>query len=309
MFLNFPRDVADPKRQTVTSRREFSQWLTRRNGVTDCFISVYGDRQSIIDKIFIDIDAPYDEMMKLHTWLEDRDYKHIVFFSGGGYHIYIFTDRSSLTFPKNALRTAQIYLTEESGVNADRQVFGDVRRVARIPNTFNPKRGLYCIPLGRGDIEKGEEHIKKLAHHQHKTKDVWFGNKLFDLKPFDEEPTFKNLDWEVDENVETMTITNEMIQSFAPCILAILKKETPNHRDRFIAIAYMKERGFLVEEVIDVFRRFLSPDVFHHSVMVERQVHNIFEKDLMVPTCENLKKEGRCAMPKNCTAHQMGTPI
>jgi hypothetical protein len=309
VFLNFPRDVADPKRQTVTNVNDFKSWLKRRNGVTDCFISVYGDRQKIIDKIFIDIDAPYDEMMKLHRWLEARNYKHTIFFSGGGYHIYVFTERANLSFPKNALRTAQIYLTDESGVNADRQVFGDVKRVARIPNTFNPKRGLYCIPLGREDIEKGENYIKKIAHQQHRVKDVWFGEKLFSLEPFDQEPMINKLDWEIDDDVETMTITNEMIKSFSPCILAMLKKENTGHRDRFIIIAYMKERGFLIEEVIDVLKRFLSPKVFHHSVFVERQVHNIFEKDLMVPTCDNLKKEGRCAMPENCTAHQMGTPI
>jgi len=310
MFSIFPRDVADPKRHTVKNRGELRRWIKERNGKTNCFISVYGLEQKHIDKIFIDIDDSYSEMLKLHKWLKKRKYKHAVFFSGGGYHVYIFTKRQNLKYPKTALRNAQIDITEDADVNADRQVFGDIRRVARIPQTWNPKRRKFCIPLTLEDINRGETYINELAKGQHFVKDIFIGGKLFDLSFYDKEPTFNAMPkWQIDDDLQTMTITKEMIESFAPCILALLKKKKQGHRDRFIIFSYLKDRGLLMEEAIEVARKFFKPDVFYHSVVVEKQPENIWNNDLQVPTCDSLKREGRCAMPEGCTAHLEGSPI
>jgi hypothetical protein len=311
VFQNFPRHVGDPKRRVVNSRKELMEWLKPRNGIVNCFIGVYGLKEieeGRIDKIFIDIDGPYEEMYKLHKWLKDSGYKHAVFFSGGGYHVYIFTTISHLDYPANALRNAQIYITETAGVAADRQVYGDLMRVTRLPNTYNPRRGRYCIPLSGRIIRMGESHILGLAENQLvPSEKIFIGSKLYDLTPFDQPPNISKVVADTSE-YEEIEINDDMVAKFAPCVKALLSTKRPSHRDRFFVAAYLKEWGLTVQEIYSIFKMFFASDVYYHA-LVEGQVENIFEKDILFPSCDTMQKEGKCAEPTTCPALRNGSPF
>lgn len=125
-----------------------------------------------IDRIFFDFDAVigkekkefdplseegkklleecWNEVKRFVEWLEDRyNAKPLVLYSGHrGFHVYVFTIRAILKHPRETLREYCEKITEACKLKfVDRAIFGDVRRVARIPYTKHAKTGLFCYPV------------------------------------------------------------------------------------------------------------------------------------------------------------------
>lgn len=197
LFNEFPREFGK-RRTLVKNKDELYHMIRRYNGMIDCYTGVYSRRENpTIDKLFFDFDSEdcLVKVKKFHNFLVENSYKHCMFFSGGGFHVYVFVNKdSNLKFPKNAIRNAQLDLIKRSGLevgkDVDSHVIGDVRRITRIPNTFNikPNRKRFCIPVSEETLEIGMNKIRKLARVQMQFVGDIKGKVCIELSKYDTEP-------------------------------------------------------------------------------------------------------------------------
>jgi len=287
-----------PYRITVIEK-DFYDYINCYNGKKRLFSSVYNytgnfeyDRIALkVDKVFFDFDG--DDCLK-NVWdfvneCIKNDYKFITFFSGAGFHVYVFTTAKHLDNPKLALTRFQMMF---SGM--DRTSIGDVARVATIPNTYNTKRGRFCIPVTLGDLSLGYEHIRELATEQRY--DIQFyGDTLVDLSTFDgpeEERHYHVFD---EPRVEI-----EEIKELPPCINDLLSYEKKGFRGRFLIIVYLKDAGYLENQIEDIIRKYCAGKEAEHCIKEERQVKYLYWKDIMFPSCDQMKCDGRCPVVDFC---------
>jgi len=154
----------------------------------DVYISVYGygkitengssygydrnlmpDYESVVvDKIFLDFDYhdptfPHEEYMetvqRVMSWLDNENYRRRWIFSGGGMHLLIRADGN-----KRKLDSAIIHIITKiaKGSSVDPGAF-DVERMRRYPNSYNRKRGCYCINITEREACLPIKDLKVLA--------------------------------------------------------------------------------------------------------------------------------------------------
>jgi len=297
LYPLFPRQIAVPFRTTV-DRGEFYQKINLFNGKKRIFSSIYNftgnfeyDNQAmVIDKIFFDFDGE-NALINALALIEEcvkRDYKFTVFFSGAGFHVYIFTNRARLANPKFALAAFQ---TQYQGM--DKTSIGDIARVATVPNTFNTKRGRFCIPVSIEDVKKGIDYIYELAALQRYEAFV-YGNTPVDLVKYDGRPEERYAAF------DEPRIDVRKIESLPPCINDILSYEKKGFRGRFLIIVYLKDAGYLKHQIEDVIKEYCSDDEAKHCIYHERQLNYLYWKDMMFPYCEVIKSEGKCPCDGIC---------
>ena len=257
----------------------------------------------IIDKIWLDLDSEksFENIKKLHVWCRKNNYKHLLIFSGLGFHFYIFTNKNVLKNPKIALKSAQIEIAKQNNLtigepkthDIDEHIIGDIARVCSIPNTFNCRRKRYCIPITEEDLEKGLEFIREKAKKR-VLKFKIYGTKLFDISRFDVD--VKNDYYELaelDEEIEIEINKDKLLKNLPPLIAQLLLKKTPGWRDRFIIISYLRDSGYLLQETIQILKHFLTPEKFRHCFSVEHQPQYLYKRfDLIFPTNNKLLSEG-----------------
>ena len=132
----------------------------------------------IIDRIFLDFDAHEDnidtawrDVKQVMELIVNRNYLHTLFFSGRGFHLFLFGK------PSETMRSVQVlfreikeYLISKVGKSntLDERV-GQTTRLRRIPNTVNMSssnsngKPYYCIPLTVDDLSLDIEEILVLA--------------------------------------------------------------------------------------------------------------------------------------------------
>lgn len=96
-----PREFASPQRRMAESTDRLLEMVDEHNGLTDCFVSVYGfadaDEPSygnvVVNKAVFDFDGEWDELVRAHHWLDERGVAHFVVFSGSDEsgHLYVLT--------------------------------------------------------------------------------------------------------------------------------------------------------------------------------------------------------------------------
>ncbi len=297
LYHLFPRQIAFPFRVTV-QKDEFYKHINLLNGKKRIFSSVYNytgnfeyDKLAlVIDKVFFDFDGP-DSLPNALALLKeciDNDYLCMPLFSGGGFHIYVFTDGKRLQNPKYALTGFQ---NKFSGM--DKTSVGDIARVATIPNTFNTKRGKFCIPVSIEDMQLGYDSILEKATKQ------WFvyytyGKNKISLVDGNAELVYQTFRFE-EPRIETRNI-----DKIPPCINDILSYEKKGYRGRYLVINYLKDAGYLESEIEDIITEFCTDQEAKHCICEERQVNRLYWKDIMFPYCEQIKSEGRCPHEQFC---------
>lgn len=297
LYHIFPRQLAYPFRVTV-DKSKFYQLINLLNGKKRIFSSVYNytgnyeyDKIAlVVDKVFFDFDGPESlpDALALTKECLNNDYKFTSFFSGYGFHIYVYTDSSVLRNPKIALSRFQ---SRFSGM--DRSSIGDIARVATIPNTFNTKRGRFCIPVSLEDMEAGFEFCYEKARLQN-DKIHFYGNSLVALS---------DLDCDAHEEVikfDEPRLHIRKINDIPPCVNDILSYEKKGFRGRFFIINYLKDAGYLEHEIESIIREFCSEKEARHCIVDERQVNRLYWKDIMFPSCEQVKYEGKCPIQDFC---------
>jgi hypothetical protein len=325
LYPTFPRQIAYPHRKTV-DEDDFFRTINRLNGKVRVFSSVYNftanpafDKINLdLDKVFFDFDG--DDALEnakfLAFHLQKMDLKHLIFFSGGGFHIYLFTtgyDR--LKNKKACLTNVHKYFIAEYNIDVDKAVVGDIARVATIPNTWNTKRQRYCIPITMNDLFKGYEHISEMAKQQRFDFEPC-GSKLFDVSTFDGTEDYGYAEVTVSEEIKEQIDADEILSKLPPCLATMLANASSGSRvgwrGRFLILVYLRDRGTLYGNACDLITQYLKHSKSgvaesHHCIREEQQARRIYERDeSMFPSCEQLKREGVCAASGFCSFCKRG---
>lgn len=310
LFNTFPREFG-VKRTFVTNQEDFKKLINQFNGIKDCYSSLYpviskGKRNiTSIDKMFFDFDnvgTCWESTLKLHRWLIKHQYKHVILLSGGGFHIYVYTTKTPLIYAKNALKTAQHYITKQANVtigkpkesDVDEHVIGDIARIARIPNTYNMKRKRFCIYILPEDLNKTFDELKTLAKNQRKESHI-FGNKLFDIIKFDTKPIFiETIDLEVSDTPVELKNVNGILKLLPPFIRGLLLNHQCGWEDRKHMIIAMREVGLTYNMILELCRKYWTPEKFQHAMISEEnQIRYVYHRqDLYFSKWQTLIEDG-----------------
>jgi len=151
--------------------------LEEINGAAPCFISVLvfpEPAKHIFDRLVFDFDGkhglkePFDDVAKLKEFCIKLNLPHTIIFSGKkGFHFYIHFRPSSVSSIR--LEAAHEGLAKNFDLKtADRHLFGDLRRVMRMPTSLHvdsqgKANGHYCRYLTDKEFDNGIMHIKKVS--------------------------------------------------------------------------------------------------------------------------------------------------
>jgi len=210
MFDDFPRQLGFPERYLVENMKEMLNLVNKYNGKKRVFASLYNytgnlefDKLNLnLDKIWFDLDSDkcLDNVLKLHVWCMKEKYRHVMFFSGKGFHFYIFTKNyKKVSDKRQTLKNVQQHVAKIVGLtignpkiaDIDEHIIGDIARIVTFPNTFNTKRRRYCINITEEMLKKGYDFIKERAKKQNK-RIVFYGKKNLEIDLFDKKEDLVN---------------------------------------------------------------------------------------------------------------------
>lgn len=317
-FSRFPRQIANPMRYLVESMEQFLNFINSNIDKTDLFTTVYGGfkinnktldfNSAFIDKVFLDLDSEksWEETKTLHEHLMKEDLLHKIHFSGRGLHTFVICQIDELKNKKDAIYSYQDYITKKLNLTPDRQCFGDIARICRIPNTFNFKRKRFCIPLTEGDLKLSYDEVKEKAKRQQFKAQV-FGSKLLDLKKFDKPISRYNIQMEFPEFESVDTGTDI---EFPPCLKMIIAKHKKayvdgagNWEDRRLIICWIRDNGRSLNDCVNILKSLLSPEEFRHCMSEENhQPRYLYRRrDLFFPNCSTIENKNMCpCVGKEC---------
>jgi len=206
LVFDFPREVMELSmeskrgyRKIVRNNGDLERYWNGKNGVSNAYMTVYGYRATlqpynrrvdldtpIIRHFVMDFDpkdfrrdkgnhvdpsVPLEQTKRLHDFLLDSDITHSMWYSGGGFHIWVGLDKpyipssgDGLSDIKEAgMKLVNDWIHEMDLYCSDPAVPFDTSGMIRIPNSYNSKRGLWSIPLSTNDLEQGIDYIMEKA--------------------------------------------------------------------------------------------------------------------------------------------------
>ena len=349
LTFDFPREVLELStekgqgfRRLVATIEDFERYWQGKNGVSNAYTTVYGYRATtaprhnrvdlqtpIIRHFVLDLDpkdfkaqgrpnVPLDESLsqtlRLHEYLLEQDIKHGVWFSGGGFHIWVYLDAPYI--PSNGPHLSSVREAGMKVINewirdldlfcSDPAVPFDTSGLIRIPNSYNAKRGYWSIPLTTEELRGSDiEHIRSMANKP-RTGYTSYGSKGVHLdvkKPSEREGVFLKSTPAID--LPTISMDGVVI---LPCLnqAACHQGGNPSHDARVQLVKYlaMRLRNFFPwekvkpsdrdqhAEQIVAFITSLEWADFNEGV-TRYQVNTIIKKDYP-QTCAMLFNKGHC---------------
>ena len=172
----------------MNSKNEYFNFIKSHNNRTNVYTTVYDfehfaetmpiEDSVIIDRIFLDFDA-HEDNLKM-AWRDvkvvmkmviENNYLHTLFFSGRGFHLFLFGK------PTKNMRNVQTLFREIKQLlvlkvgkdNSLDERVGQKTRLRRVPNTVNMSssdgkgNARYCIPLTIDDLKLDIEQILSMA--------------------------------------------------------------------------------------------------------------------------------------------------
>lgn len=312
LYKGFPRQLGFPSRVTVRSREEMDNLINKYNGKVRIYASVYNyvpDEEHLLklDKVFFDFDGrdAHTDVSRLVKYLVDHDYMFTYFFSGGGYHLYLFLDTQyHVINKKDCLTNIHNFFQKECDITIDPAVIGDIARIATVPNTYNCRRKRFCIPLLLDDIEESHELISEVAKVQCMS-GVVYGSKLFNPEPYDypSENTIWSDNIAYSFDGETLRIGDDIEElDLHPCVLNMLAIGHSAHigyRGRFHVITYLRDIGTPFNDCRNIIKKYLTnihdgkPEWQH--CFNKRDIEKIYGNlRYNFVKCEKMKEEGFC---------------
>ena len=337
-MVYFPREMwagslrnnaREAGRIVVKNEKEYRDFIKMYNGKMNLFTSVYDykhfttnrglEYSIILDRIFLDFDAHgdeesmpllYQDVLQMHTWLLERDYKHNISFSGRGFHIFVYGEVA-----KSFRQIKAFFNICHDAVNKSPfldTVVINTSRLRRIQNTFHLKANRWCIPITHDDMLKGLPHIISLSEKGRRSvKRLYYGHKL--------------VEWPDVKKMETADIEISSVESpgdlpILPCLKNAVMAENPNHRARVLLVQWYNE--FLSEmvalkenlnckprevsgEVLDDVKSIIENEIKtiasnedtwidYDSEKTRGHVRFIVDGRYMAPHCNTLIEEGLC---------------
>jgi len=164
----------------------------------------------------------YNDMLRVHEYLEKKNQLHIVIMSGRFFHLYPICKDSIYKNQADTILNYQNFIMnnvkskyvcehrdnefwanlslDKDGFNKelekakngmspfigiDRAIMGDTARHGRLHNTINMRSRLYCIPLTHEQVHSGYENIIEIAKKPQYDGDFFIGKRIVNLKNFD----------------------------------------------------------------------------------------------------------------------------
>ena len=347
--FDFPREVLELStekgkgfRKLVSTTNDFESYWLGKNGVSNAYMTVYGYRATeipnhkrvnlqtpIIRHFVLDLDAKnfkdrnrsdvdpqetLEQTRRLHTYLLANGIEHGVWYSGGGFHVWVSLDKAYI--PSSGSHVSSVKEAGMQVVNgwvhkldlfcSDPAVPFDTSGLIRIPNSYNAKRGYWSIPLETHELmDKDIWEIMDMALQPRSGRftDGDAGIKLDVKKPSEREQIF---------NVSTPIIDLPTISMdgvvILPCLntAACQQGGNPSHDARVQLVKYLSKRlrNFFplesiseqdrqehTEQIVKFIRKLEWAD-FNEGV-TRYQVSTIVNKDYP-QTCSMLFKKGHC---------------
>lgn len=274
--LDYPREV-NLFRKVVHDKEQFNKWWASLDNASDAYMTVYGFRQlkapnyrrgdyqtAIVRHFVLDFDCtsivggkridvplsvPFDEVKRLHQYLIDEDITHGVWFSGGGFHVWVklakvHSPRTGMesSILKGAGRWLVRQWAEHLKLNCiDPTVTFDLASLIRVPNSYSVKRQLWSIPLTTEEILNcTDEEVQALAK-KHRSGYFQYGANGVELD-LENRPTIA-LTGMLNDTTDIPTIKMDGV-AILPCLQAssCRKGSNPTHDARYHLASYLAAR-------------------------------------------------------------------
>lgn len=263
--MKYPREVwagshipnaPQMKRKIVKSRNEYRAFVTIQNNRTNVYTTVYDfeeftdsakvESSVVKDRIFLDFDGhdedlpiAYRDVKFIMDWVMANKYKHTLFFSGRGFHLFIFGK------PTESIRSIQVLfrqiksmLVEKYGENSLDERVGQITRLRRVPNTVNmsseDKNGnpYFCIPLFYDDLKLPLSDILLLSS---KARNIPFKVSGEIEVTFPDAPPIESAVGEVS------VPKHEGKLPLLPCLYNAVMSENPSHMARAYLVSWYRD--------------------------------------------------------------------
>lgn len=193
----FPRTVGISRNGKIIGRKDIEDLVDlvgylEEQEYKDCYATIFANwqvRHRKLDTVFLDIDAHNGEnvddiRIEVEKILEDNGYTYDIWFTGRGYHFY-------LRFPLTRIEDYNYAVkewTKSKGLDRYIDVVGNMKQLARIPNTVNTKTGdvmKLIKQTSKLNMELGEEILSyvsvKNTSYTDKIDDVLTGIEINEL--------------------------------------------------------------------------------------------------------------------------------
>jgi hypothetical protein len=315
------------RRKIVFSRNEYIDFVNAQNNRTNVYTTVYDfsqfsekakvDSTVILDRIFLDFDAHEDDLEK--AWKDvkvvmdlvySRDYEHTLFFSGRGFHLFLFGEVThNMRNIQVLFKEIKTYLVSKVGENnsLDDRV-GQTTRLRRIPNTVNMSsldennKPYYCIPLLKEDLILPLSELLSLAK---KPRHIPFQKGGKNKVIFPDAPPIQEIQGEV--SVPDTIGKLPML----PCLHNAIMTENPSHLARAYLVSWyrdlisgyrdltsMEEKqktlDLVVEELERVFAESDSVWLDWSKSTTKKHAKFTVFNNYNTPHCDKLISEGFC---------------
>lgn len=310
LIENWPREIGIPYRKMIRNKNEFWENINLFNGLKTIYYSLYNCNEEgsyencLIDKLWFDMDNDNSLKCILNFHKKLKNLKHLLIFSGRGFHVYIFTKGYEfIKNKKDCLYNAQLNMLKFIGlkekIDIDERPLGDIARIVRVPNTQHIETKKFCITLTEEDLEKGLDWIKEKAKKPC-YEFTYYGNELFDISKFDIERTEKIEMIKIPENVKIEIDRNSLLKNIPVCISNMMIKDYVDWDSRYHIISYFRDRGYIIQETNEILIKYLKGKIKHghdnyeHCILTEKQLQYLYKRPELFFSCDRIKKDGHC---------------
>ena len=315
------------KRKVVLARNDYAEFVNAQNNRTNVYTTVYDfehfsekakiESSVIIDRVFLDFDAHTDnldlawrDVKQVMELVLSRQYKYTLFFSGRGFHLFLFGKRThNMRNVQTFFREIKEYLVHKVGKsNSLDERVGQTTRLRRVPNTVNMSSSddngnpYYCIPLIENDLSKNIEGILTLAS---RPRHIPFEKGGKNEVVFPDAPPIEAIGGEV-------SVPNTVGKlPMLPCLHNAVMTENPSHMSRAYLVSWYRDLisgyrdlttkeekektlSLVIEELERVFAE--SDSVWLDWDKLETRKHSRFTvyNNYNTPHCDKLISEGYC---------------
>ena len=344
--LDFPREVLEISaynrhggRRIVRNWEELEKYWKGKNGAGNAYFTAYGYRKTqppkhhraeynsaIVSHFVMDFDCKdfrdrgadvefgfmHEQVKRLHKHLMENNFLHYIYFTGGGFHIWV---RLVDTFlPSDGLEVTQIKSAGKTLLSKwhtlldlpsnDPTVAFDLAGMIRIPNSYNSKRGCWVTPLTSEEVMTlSADDVFELAQEP-RGGYIELGETPLKLTLPKKRNPFKAKRKKIGE-LPTITLHNMKI---LPCLAqAALGEGNPTHRARYHLASNladrmrwffpaesvsMEEKDKHVEEIVQICSE--QGWVDWNEDITRTQVKSIVYKGYNHGNCKTLMVEGLC---------------
>jgi len=256
----------------ISNYNDIKEFINRYLGLKDIGISISAYKNGAPYLLFLpfDFDAvnlkdSWKEAKTLFNYFSTAGYNTYLIFSGNkGFHVLVSTIPK--VYSKKQIRSIQLAMKTLFNLNTlDEQIFGDVRRLMRVPYTYNLK-GELCRVIA---YNKGRYLDLELVT----TSDIYA-------------PYYFSED------------NDSVSYHDYPCIESLVRSDIePRHIVRFTFVILRISEGYTDDEIIDEIESFGWVDF--DEEYTRRQIEHIRSRKYAPPSCKTLKELGYCIV-KNC---------